>query len=112
MSALAWEIAPLDVKRMMDKGEALHMIDVREVGEHQLTRIESAELIPMRTIPAALSRLEGMAEEGMLIVFCHHGMRSLQVVNWLREQGVSDCQSMAGGIDRWSTDVDSSVARY
>jgi len=47
-----------------------------------------------------------------LIVFCHHGVRSLSVVDWLRRQGVENCQSMAGGIDAWSTMIDASVPRY
>jgi adenylyltransferase/sulfurtransferase len=103
---------PREVKRKLDAGEKLHLIDVREVQEYQITHIEDTELIPMRTIPANLPKIEEMAEEGQVIVFCHHGMRSLQVVNWLREQGVAACQSMAGGIDLWSLDVDPAVPRY
>ncbi len=45
-------------------------------------------------------------------MFCHRGQRSLQVVSWLREQGIENCQSMAGGIDRWSLEIDPSVPRY
>jgi len=45
-------------------------------------------------------------------VFCHHGVRSLSVVDWLRRQGVENCQSMAGGIDRWSLEIDPAVRRY
>ena len=112
MSQLPYEVTPREVKDMLDAGDSVRLIDVREMGEHQLTRIDGAELIPMRGVPAALSRLEGLAEEGSLIVFCHHGVRSMQVVNWLREQGVSDCQSMAGGIDRWSVDIDPALPRY
>lgn len=112
MSSLPWETTPLEVKRLLDQGVAIHLIDVREPEEHRLTHIEGAELIPMRTIPARLPALEGMADDGALIVFCHHGVRSLQVVNWLREQGVAACQSMAGGIDRWSLEVDPGVPRY
>ena len=112
MTALPYEVTPLEIKQMLDAGDSIHLIDVREMSEHQLTRIEGAELVPMRTVPAALSKLEGLAEEGALIVFCHHGVRSMQVVNWLRDQGVSDCQSMAGGIDRWSLDVDPALPRY
>ena len=66
----------------------------------------------MRTVPAELSRLDARADEAPLIVFCHHGVRSLNVVHWLREQGVAACQSMAGGIDRWSLEIDPSVPRY
>ena len=112
MSALPYELTPREVKQMMEAGDSVQLIDVREMGEYQLTRIEGAELIPMRNVPAALSKLESKAEEGPLIIFCHHGVRSMQVVNWLREQGVSDCQSMAGGIDRWSIDVDPTLPRY
>ncbi len=88
------------------------LIDVREVEEFAITRIEGATLIPMRSVPANLQQLEAKAGEATLIVFCHHGVRSLNVVNWLREQGVSNCQSMAGGIDLWSVMVDTSVPRY
>jgi rhodanese-related sulfurtransferase len=104
------EITPQDVQRRLSAGEKLRLIDVREPFEFQKARIEGAELIPMRTIPKALSLFE--EEENPIVVFCHHGMRSLQVVGWLREQGIGNCSSMAGGIDRWSLEVDPNVPRY
>ncbi|HVP45682.1 MAG TPA: rhodanese-like domain-containing protein [Bryobacteraceae bacterium] len=104
------EITPQDVKRGLDTGEKLRLIDVREMFEFQQARIEGAELIPMRSVPQNLASLE--TEERPIIVFCHHGMRSLQVVGWLREQGVANCTSMAGGIDRWSLEIDAKVPRY
>jgi rhodanese-related sulfurtransferase len=110
--SLPIEITPQDVKRGLASGEKLFLIDVREPSEFTLARIEGAELIPLRTVPAELSRLDALTDEGALIVYCHHGVRSLNVVNWLREQGVSACQSMAGGIDRWSLQIDPSVPRY
>ena len=88
------------------------VIDVREPEEFAIARIEGATLIPMRNIPASLPQLEARAGETTLIVFCHHGVRSLNVVQWLREQGLPACQSMAGGIDAWSALIDPSVARY
>jgi rhodanese-related sulfurtransferase len=109
---LPLEISPQDVQRRIDAGERLVLIDVREPEEFALTRIEGATLIPMRSIPASLQELEAKADENTLIVFCHHGVRSLNVVSWLRNQGVPACQSMAGGIDAWSAVVDSSVPRY
>lgn len=112
MSSLHWEITPADVKRKQDEGELLHLIDVREPMEFAITRISGAELMPMGTVPASLQKIEGLADEGTVVVLCHHGVRSMQVVNWLRQQGVERCQSMAGGIDRWSAEVDSSVPRY
>jgi rhodanese-related sulfurtransferase len=107
-----FEIAPSEVKRRLDAGEKLHLIDVREPNEFAMARIEGSELIPMRQVPGELQTLEGRADEAPLIVFCHHGVRSLNVVNWLRQQGVEACQSMAGGIDAWSLGVDPAVPRY
>ena len=106
------EASPEDIQRRIDAGESLAMIDVREPEEFAITRIEGATLIPMRDIPASLQQLEAKADEATLIVFCHHGVRSLNVAHWLREQGVPTCQSMTGGIDAWSVRVDPSVPRY
>ena len=106
------ETSPQDIQRRLTAGEKLLLVDVREPAEFQVARIAGAELIPMRTVPAQLQRLEAAADDAMLIVYCHHGVRSLNVVNWLREQGISGCQSMAGGIDRWSLQIDPSVPRY
>jgi rhodanese-related sulfurtransferase len=111
-TALPLEITPREVQRRLQAGEKLALIDVREPGEFQLARLPDAELIPMRTVPAELSRLDARADDTPLIVFCHHGVRSLNVVHWLREQGVGACQSMAGGIDRWSVEIDPLVPRY
>ena len=66
----------------------------------------------MGTVPAVVQDLENKADEGALIVYCHHGVRSLQVVAWLRDRGIFCCYSMAGGIDRWSREVDAMVPRY
>lgn len=104
------EIDPLEVKRRLDAGETIRLLDVREPFEHQQAHIDEAELIPMNSVPQALERLR--AGDGQLVVFCHHGMRSLQVTQWLRRQGLEDCVSMAGGIDRWSCEIDPAVPRY
>ena len=110
--ALPLEISPAEVQKRIDAGEKLHLIDVREPDEYALARIQGAALIPMRAIPAELQALETQADEGPLMVYCHHGVRSLNVVNWLRNQGLESCQSISGGIDLWSLTVDPSVPRY
>ena len=104
------EITPREVKDRLDRGEKLRLVDVREPHEFQQARIGGSELIPMRTVPQALASLQ--REEALLVVFCHHGVRSLQVVSWLREQGIESCSSMAGGIDRWSREIDPAAPRY
>jgi rhodanese-related sulfurtransferase len=106
------EITPYDVKRRMDAGEKLTLIDVREPHERAVCSIAGSELVPMRTVPGALAELQSRAQDAPLIVFCHHGVRSLNVVSWLRQQGLENCQSMSGGIDAWSVEIDASVPRY
>lgn len=109
---LPLEITPTELKSLLESGYPLKLIDVREPGEHQMARIDSAELIPMRSVPARLSELQAHSANGALVIFCHHGLRSLRVVCWLREQGLFRCHSLAGGIDRWSIEVDPAVPRY
>jgi rhodanese-related sulfurtransferase len=106
------EIGPAEVRRMMNENQPLHLVDCREEAEHKLASIEGAELIPMNSVRQRLQYLEGVADEKLIVVHCHHGMRSLSVVNWLRGQGVENCVSMAGGIDLWSAQVDPHVPRY
>lgn len=107
-----WEIEPAELKRRIAGGEAIALVDVREPAEHALARIEGAELVPMGSVPAAFPTLEEWALEKALVIYCHHGVRSLHVVNWLRQQGVEGCVSLAGGIDRWSREIDPSVPLY
>lgn len=109
---LPYELSPREVKEKIDAGEAVALLDVREPFEHTLTRIDGCELIPMNTVPARLQHIEGLAEGSLLVVYCHHGVRSLNVVSWLRAQGVANCVSMSGGIEAWSLDVDRKVPRY
>ncbi len=106
------EKTPQDVHSQLAGGTAVALIDVREPEEFALTSIEGSELVPMGSVPGQLQRLEGLADEQSLMVICHHGVRSLQVVLWLRARGVENCFSVAGGIDRWSREVDPAVARY
>lgn len=107
----AYEIEPAEAqKQLSSKGAVL--LDVREPEEFAVAHLENSVLIPMQSIPPQLQRLEQMADENTLLVLCHHGVRSLQVVAWLRAQGIENCYSVTGGIDRWSRELDPSVPRY
>ncbi len=103
------EITPADTKLRLDRGEKLLLVDVREPWEFEICRIEGAKLIPMGSIPANLQALDNGDE---VICYCHHGMRSLDVAAWLRGQGVARAKSLAGGIERWSLEIDPRVPRY
>lgn len=104
------EIDPQEAQRRLNSGAVL--IDVREPEEYATARIDGARLIPMQEIPVEIQKLEALASEGELLLFCHHGVRSLQAAQWLREHGIANCLSVTGGIDRWSREIDSKIPRY
>ena len=103
------EISAVELKKRLDAGEKILLVDVREPWENAQCRIDGAVLIPMGAIPANLQKLD---TDDPVVCFCHHGVRSLDVANWLRQQGVASAQSLAGGIDRWSLEIDPEVPRY
>ncbi|MGH9686798.1 MAG: rhodanese-like domain-containing protein [Candidatus Acidiferrales bacterium] len=103
------EIGPREVQRMLSSGDEILLVDVREPWEHETARIEGSVLIPLREIPGNVSRLAGPTP---LVLYCHHGIRSLDAAAWLRSQGNNAARSMNGGIERWSREVDPKVPRY
>ena len=77
----------------------------------QLSRLEGTQLIPMGQIPAEIGSLQEHRER-RVVIMCHHGTRSLLVARWMRANGLSQAQSMAGGIEVWSLQIDPDVPRY
>ena len=89
---------------------AFCLLDVRESWEVQICALPGILHIPMGELPA---RLQQELHPGQhIIVVCHHGVRSLCVTHWMREQGYARTQSLAGGIDAWSGRIDPSVPTY
>ena len=105
-----YEITPEDVKNLTDHHEPFTLIDVREAWEHETARIEGATLMPMGDVPSRAH--QELDPEDHIVVYCHHGVRSMNVTAWLRQQGFEKAQSMAGGIDAWSRTVDPKVPVY
>lgn len=103
------ELTPKQVQQRLHDGLPLTIIDVREAWELAICRLEGALHIPMDDIPDALERIP---REGEVVIMCHSGMRSAQVAFWLTMQGFTNVYNMAGGIDRWSVEVDANVPRY
>jgi rhodanese-related sulfurtransferase len=103
------EITPREVKDLLARDPKVLFADVREHWEYDTARIAGSVLIPLGDIPSNLQRLKNADH---VVFFCHHGMRSLDAAAWLRSQGVESAQSMTGGIERWSTEIDPSVPRY
>jgi len=106
------EISVNDTVTLIEDGEeSFLLIDCREPNEHEFCRIESAKLIPMNQTPERVAELE-THRDSQIVVHCHHGGRSLQVVQWLRNEGFHGAQNMTGGIEAWSQTVDPEVPRY
>jgi rhodanese-related sulfurtransferase len=106
------EITPAAAREKLATESNVILLDVREPEEYALAHVDGSLLMPMQSVPAELQKLEAMADEGDLLVLCHHGVRSLQVAAWLQARGVENAVSVAGGIDRWSVEIDASVPRY
>jgi rhodanese-related sulfurtransferase len=106
---LDYEISPADAAQLL-RDKSARLIDVREPWEVAATSVAGSLPIPMAEIPArAFAELH---RDQRLIVVCHHGVRSMNVTIWLRRQGFEQAQSMRGGIDAWSREIDPRVARY
>ncbi len=104
-----YEITAMDASTLLQEGKA-KLIDVREPWEYQTAHVEGSVLIPMGEIPARAH--QELDPDDRLLILCHHGARSLSVTNWLRQQGFESAQSIAGGIDAWTSRVDPKIPRY
>ena len=104
------EITPQAYAQLRQQPNAPILLDVRESWEYDTASIPNSLLIPMGDIPSrAHTELD---PDAPIVVMCHHGARSLNVAMWLRDQGFTHAQSLAGGIDAWSRAIDPSVPRY
>jgi molybdopterin/thiamine biosynthesis adenylyltransferase/rhodanese-related sulfurtransferase len=105
------EISVEELHGRMQKAEPrdFDLIDVREGWEWNIARLPGAKLIPLGTLSGALDQIDRGRE---VIVYCHHGIRSAMAVGLLREAGITRSRSLAGGIARWSEEIDSRVPAY
>jgi rhodanese-related sulfurtransferase len=106
---LDFELSPTEAAALLKEGKT-RLIDVREPWEFSTAQVDGSILIPMGDIPARAH--QELDPDEHLVLMCHHGMRSMNVAVWLRNQGFEQAQSLRGGIDAWSAEVDPSVPRY
>jgi rhodanese-related sulfurtransferase len=105
-----YEIAPEDLKALQDKGLNVVLVDVREPWEIETASLAGSTNIPMNDIPARFK--EELDPQKHVVVVCHHGVRSMNVTAWLRQQGFENVQSLRGGIDRWAREIDPKIPLY
>jgi rhodanese-related sulfurtransferase len=104
------EVTVDQAKDLLATSPAPLLLDVREPWEFASAHIEGSTLIPMNEVPGRAH--QELDEEQHILVLCHHGARSLSVAAWLRQQGFDKAQSIAGGINQWSRQIDPSVPLY
>jgi adenylyltransferase/sulfurtransferase len=103
------EISAVELKRRLDRGDDVLLIDVRQPHEHALARIPGARLVPLDQLEARMGELDRKAE---IVVHCRSGSRSARAARLLRAAGFPRVRNLTGGILAWSRDVDPSVPRY
>ena len=103
------EITPLELAARLRDGADLDLIDVREPSEWEVARLPGARLVPLGTLAASLATLDSARE---IVVMCRSGQRSANAARQLQAAGFRKVRNLAGGILRWSAEVDPTVPRY
>jgi rhodanese-related sulfurtransferase len=94
-----------------DRGVPVFLLDCRETEEFQICSLPGARLVPLSTWPPEPGIGSDMLGK-RVVVYCHHGGRSLRAARWMQQNGFPDALSMAGGIDLWSRVIDATLPRY
>jgi adenylyltransferase/sulfurtransferase len=106
-----WEVTPREVKGMLDRGEKFWFVDCREPNEWQITHIKGTTLVPLQTIQEHVDEIRKHKDE-KVVVHCKSGARSLKFAQILKNAGVEDVRSMAGGILLWNKDIEPGGPQY
>ena len=105
-----WELTPLELQEKLDQGSPVVLLDVREPWEADVARLEPSRLIPMGELEMRVE--EELDREEEIIVYCHHGLRSMEAAQFLWNLGFFRVKNLTGGIDRWADQVDPDMPRY
>lgn len=105
------QITVEELKCRLDASEPVYLVDVRNPDEHEYCRLPESLLIPLPELAGRVNEIEP-PEGSLVVVYCHHGVRSLSGAAILARAGHENAASLAGGIDAWSLRIDSAVPRY
>lgn len=105
------QISPANLKEWLDQGECVYLLDVRQPWENQFAAIPNGVLIPLGDLENSLDEVTP-PKGAKVVVYCHHGVRSLSGATILENAGIAPAYSLAGGIDAWSCEIDPNIPRY
>lgn len=105
------EITPAQLAEKLRSTRPPRLLDVRGPNEHAIAKLEGATLIPLGELAQRAGEIEAWKSDEV-VVYCHGGVRSLRGAGILKQLGFANVASLAGGIDRWSVEVDPKVPRY
>jgi rhodanese-related sulfurtransferase len=103
------EISPQDLKARLDARSAPLLLDVRQDWETKICRLPNAVHIPIEEIEL---RVDELNRDDAIVVYCHAGVRSAAVAEYLRAQGFTDVRNLSGGVDLWARTIDPTMRRY
>jgi len=105
------QIGAQELAAKLQKGETVYLLDVRQPWEHETAALAGSVLVPL---PQLLARAKEVQppDGALVVVYCHHGIRSLSGAALLARLGFTNVASLAGGIDSWSVEIDPAVPRY
>lgn len=104
------EISVEELQKRRNEGEAVTVLDIRKPAERKAAVLEDDLFVPLGELPGHVEELR--EQERPLVVYCHHGLRSLRATKYLRDEGLEEVFSLAGGIDAWSNKIDPDVPTY
>ncbi|MFO0802404.1 MAG: rhodanese-like domain-containing protein [Gemmataceae bacterium] len=105
------QIKPEELKRKLDAGEPVFLLDVRNYDEHSYCHLPGSTLVPLGELAGRLDEVNPPAD-ALTVVYCHHGVRSLTGAAILMQAGHVNVASLSGGIEAWSVRINPSVPRY
>src|SRR5439155_16209763 len=95
------QITPQELADKLAAGEPVYLLDVRQSEEHAFAALPNSTLIPLGDLPSRAAEVDP-PPGALLVVYCHHGIRSLTGAALLERAGIGPAASLAGGIDAWS----------
>jgi adenylyltransferase/sulfurtransferase len=107
-------VRQINVQQLADRladGQPVYLLDVRQPQEHETAKLPDSHLIPLDELMNRTQEIQP-PDDALLVVYCHHGIRSLSGAAILEQHGFSNVVSLAGGIDAWSVHIDPKVPRY